>query len=481
MKQTLTFCGLLLTFFANAQNAFYFNSTNNNTRQDIGVTSGVLTFGRYANCGLNWNSDSLKVGIGLNAPTHTFHLQGKFRYVDGSQAANYVLTSDANGVATWMNPSLLGGGDADWFTVGTTTAPTSITQNKYTLGNIGIGTVNPTYYRLAVDSGMVYINGSVDSSTLSSGTNFFTGGPGRGLQLGSGDSDFGGMVMSHYGSDNNDFTVYFGDNQSGSGNDMRFAFAQWNGSVHQLIEYMRLTKAGNLGIGTNNPTAKLTVFNGTTTGTYTTSGWVHSSDGRLKSNVQKITNALDIVNKLNGVYYNWKNDNAAGRQVGFIAQDVRKVLPEVVTGKEGNIAKGETLSMAYQNIVPVLVEAIKEQTAKIDEKDAAIEDLKSRIEKLEALLQVKTSADIKAGFNLAQNQPNPFTTATTIQYSIDKAGTVSLNLYNADGQKVKTLENNYKEKGSYQYNLNGAGLKAGTYVYTLLLNGRQIAKQAIKL
>jgi hypothetical protein len=478
MKKTLTICGLLLTVIANAQNAFYFNSTNNNTRQDIGVTSGVLTFGRFLGCNLNW--DSLKVGIGVNAPTHTFHLQGKFRYADGSQATNYVLTSDANGVATWTNPSLLGGADKDWFTVGTTNAPQSITDNKYTLGNIGIGTTNPGVYKLAVDSGMVFINGGVDASTLSSGTNFFTGGPGRGLQLGN-ESDFGGLVMSRNGSDNSDFTIYFGDNPGGGGNDMRFAFAQWNGSVHQFNEYMRLTRGGNLGIGTSSPTEKLTVFNGTTTGTYTTSGWVHSSDGRLKSNVKSIDNALDIVNKLKGVYYDWKNEGKGSRQVGFIAQDVRKVLPEVVTGKEGSIEKGETLSMAYQNIVPVLVEAIKEQTAKINEKDAVIEDLKSRLEKLETLVAAKGSIDESADFTLSQNQPNPFTSNTTIKYSIDKPGVVSLSLFTTDGQKVKALENNYKEKGNYQYNLNGAGLKAGTYVYRLLLNGQQVAKKAIKL
>jgi hypothetical protein len=478
MKKTLTFCGLLLTLFANAQNAFYFNSTNNNTRQDIGVTSGVLTFARLSGANLLWG-DSIRVGIGLNAPTSTLHVQGKFRLVDGSQASNYVLTSDANGLATWTNPSLLGGGDKDWFTVGTTTAPQSITANKYTLGNIGIGTTNPGVNRLAVDSGMVYINGGVAASTLTSGTNFFTGGPGSGLQL-QNESDYGGLVMSRNGSDDADFTLYFGDNPGGGGNDMRFCFAQWNGSVHQFNEYMRLTRGGNLGIGTNNPTEKLTVFNGTTTGTYTSSGWVHSSDGRLKSNVQSISNALEIVNKLNGVYYDWKNDKKAGRQVGFIAQDVRKILPEVVTGKEGSIEKGETLSMAYQNIVPILVEAIKEQTAKINEKDAAIDDLKKRIEKLELLL-TKTSQETNPDFSLDQNQPNPFNSSTKISYSIDKPGVVSLNLYTADGQKIKTLENNFKEKGSYQYGLNGSGLKAGTYIYTLLLNGQQIAKKAIKL
>ncbi len=124
---------------------------------------------------------------------------------------------------------------------------------------------------------------------------------------------------------------------------------------------LRLSPAGNLRIGTAAPTQRPTVFNGTTTGTYTTTGWAHSSDGRMKKNIQPIENAMSLINNLNGIYYNWKNENEKSRQLGFIAQDVKKVLPEVVVGTEGKIENGETLGMIYQNIVPVLVEALKEK------------------------------------------------------------------------------------------------------------------------
>ena len=139
---------------------------------------------------------------------------------------------------------------------------------------------------------------------------------------------------------------------------------------------------GNVGIGTNSPTQKLEVFNGVSTGTYTTAGWIHASDKRLKTNVVPVTNALDIVKKLDGVYYNWKASSKDDRQIGFLAQDVKKVLPEVVVGIEGNIAKGETLGMAYQNIVPVLVEALKEQQSEI-------EMLKFELQKIKELLNKK--------------------------------------------------------------------------------------------
>ena len=126
---------------------------------------------------------------------------------------------------------------------------------------------------------------------------------------------------------------------------------------------MVVLKNGNVGIGNSTPTDRLVVYNGTTTGTYTAAGWVHSSDKRLKTNVAGITNALSIVSQLNGVYYDWKGNAEAGRQVGFIAQDVKAVLPEVVSGKEGDIEKGEILGVSYGAVVPVLVEAIKELKA----------------------------------------------------------------------------------------------------------------------
>ncbi|MBL4656987.1 MAG: tail fiber domain-containing protein, partial [Flavobacteriales bacterium] len=129
-----------------------------------------------------------------------------------------------------------------------------------------------------------------------------------------------------------------------------------------LAERVRITSAGNVGIGTTTPTQRLTVFNGTTTGTYTTTGWVHSSDAILKTNVKPIGNSLDKVMALNGVYFNWVNIPDSNKQMGFIAQEVAKIIPEVVVkdtdGKYG---------MAYGNLTALLVNAIKEQQKMIEE------------------------------------------------------------------------------------------------------------------
>ena len=93
------------------------------------------------------------------------------------------------------------------------------------------------------------------------------------------------------------------------------------------------------------------------TGTITASGDITAfSDERLKSDIETIDNALDKVMNMRGVSFT----KQAEKGIGVIAQEIEKVLPEVVTD-------GEYKSVAYGNIVGVLIEAIKEQQKQIDE------------------------------------------------------------------------------------------------------------------
>ena len=87
------------------------------------------------------------------------------------------------------------------------------------------------------------------------------------------------------------------------------------------------------------------------------------SDERLKSNIQTINNAVFKVQQLRGVTF--EKDGKAG--LGVVAQEVQKVLPEAVQQNE------EYLSVAYGNLVGVLIEAIKEQQQQIDELKAKLE------------------------------------------------------------------------------------------------------------
>jgi len=98
----------------------------------------------------------------------------------------------------------------------------------------------------------------------------------------------------------------------------------------------------------------------------------YSSDERLKENITTIENALDKVNAIRGVKFDWKDDHIKNRggedgyfvrkhDVGIVAQDVEKVLPEVVAKREDG-----TLGVKYEKLIGLLVQAINELSAKVN-------------------------------------------------------------------------------------------------------------------
>ena len=92
------------------------------------------------------------------------------------------------------------------------------------------------------------------------------------------------------------------------------------------------------------------------------------SDRSKKTNIRPIQNALDITKQLDGVRFDWIDNDK--ESIGVIAQDVEKILPELVeTSDDG------TKSVAYQNMVAVLIEAVKEQQKQIDRQQELINQL----------------------------------------------------------------------------------------------------------
>ena len=108
--------------------------------------------------------------------------------------------------------------------------------------------------------------------------------------------------------------------------------------------------SGNVGIGTDIPGYTLDV-NGTV---YASGDVIMFSDERKKTNIKPITNALDKVLQLRGVTFD-KIGDGTRRHAGIIAQEIEKVLPEVVYTDDDGM-KG----VAYGNIIALLIEAIKE-------------------------------------------------------------------------------------------------------------------------
>jgi hypothetical protein len=107
-------------------------------------------------------------------------------------------------------------------------------------------------------------------------------------------------------------------------------------------------------------------------GNFTAGGNVTAySDKRLKTNIETIANALDKTTKLRGVSFMMSGKEG----IGVIAQEIQKILPEVVFENQD---KDKTLSVAYGNIVGLLIESIKELKSEIDGLKSEIEEIKGK-------------------------------------------------------------------------------------------------------
>jgi hypothetical protein len=111
------------------------------------------------------------------------------------------------------------------------------------------------------------------------------------------------------------------------------------------------------------------------TGTVSAAGFINTSSLGYKTNVRTFDHALETVNRLRGVRFDWKESGEPA--VGLIAEEVAEVIPEVVA-LEGGAPSG----VSYANLVAVLVEAVKEQQTELNV-------LKAKIERLEAMLEKK--------------------------------------------------------------------------------------------
>jgi hypothetical protein len=105
----------------------------------------------------------------------------------------------------------------------------------------------------------------------------------------------------------------------------------------------------------------------------TAMSFVTGSDRRLKNDIKNTKYGLQTILELVPVDYQLKSNDLS--QVGFIAQDLKPIVPEAVMGIEGDLTKGETLGVNYTMLIPVLTKAIQEQQVLIEAQDKVIQQL----------------------------------------------------------------------------------------------------------
>ncbi|MBN1414676.1 MAG: tail fiber domain-containing protein [Bacteroidales bacterium] len=208
------------------------------------------------------------------------------------------------------------------------------------------------------------------------------------------------------------------------------------------------------------------------------------SDERYKENVRDINDALDLITRLKGIRYNLIPENVAddstlseallekkkkeqkADRLGFIAQDVNKVIPEAVYYDDSTDIYG----IDYTKIIPVLVEAIKEQQAIIKSLQSGSSSDKLKSTAGAGGQENPASEDVPL---LYQNFPNPFTESTRIEYYLpDDIGSAVIFIYDMSGLQLKSVPVSGTGYGNVTINANE--LKAGMYMYTLIADGQVI-------
>jgi hypothetical protein len=276
---------------------------------------------------------------------------------DSSATTNYgVYGSANNGTNNYGVYGYASGGTTDYAGY--------FDGNLTTTGNVAIGTTVYSDRQLNVKGGVntsyAGVFESIDNTTDAyglyggadgngGGNHFGVAGYAVGADRNYGISGFASDGDSNYGvrgiADDTTATTNYGVYGKATGGDNNYSGYFWGGIVHVQgdIEY---------------------------TGTIT-----DISDGRLKENIQRIENALAKVERINGVYFNMK-DTPEQTEVGVIAQDVKEVLPEAVSIVDRE--KGY-LGVSYPSLIPVLIEAVKEQQATIRILSEKVRDLEKEI------------------------------------------------------------------------------------------------------
>ena len=106
-----------------------------------------------------------------------------------------------------------------------------------------------------------------------------------------------------------------------------------------------------------------------------------NSDARLKANIISLGSTLSKLLQIDGKSYTMKKDEKEKQKIGLLAQDIENVFPELVSESHG------VKSVNYQGLVPVLINALKEQDAMMKEQDSRLSKQQNEIDELKTMLK----------------------------------------------------------------------------------------------
>lgn len=234
----------------------------------------------------------------------------------------------------------------------------------------------------------------------------------------------------------------------------------------------------------------------------TVSGTYPGSDAILKSNVEYLTNALEVINQIDPKVYTFnveefpQLDLPQGNHAGVIAQEIEEILPGIVKqftipaeiDGEGNVITNEVTfkGVNYTEIIPYLIGAINEQQVQIEVQSTQITELTVAMSQCCAAILEERSDEEQSSFHqkdikllnqlqpiLYQNQPNPNKGLCTIKYFLPEESSDSeIQFFDHYGNLLRIVP--ITQTGMGQINVDASDLVSGIYSYVLFVHGEII-------
>lgn len=213
------------------------------------------------------------------------------------------------------------------------------------------------------------------------------------------------------------------------------------------------------------------------------------SDRRLKKDVEEMENVMDRIMRLRPTTYHFNEQSESDpRSYGLIAQELKEVFPDLVEVRKDNTdpnVPDDLHIVSYTELIPVLIKGLQEQQMMIAELNETIKTQKGVIDQLggqsgNANTKMQGAVESFGASKLYQNAPNPFDSYTKIDYNLaGKFNTAAIYVFDLNGRQLKAFEGLNVGEGSVT--LMASELEAGMYLYSLVVDGEEVATKRMIL